>query len=213
MDGWGTRPLRWRSVLVVLFCAHFLVLLLFSFLLSLWSDTPSSRFRLPQSWRVSPEEYVQKLHSVMNLTMTCCMKCEKRKWKNFAYHFSVSVVFSVSGETWFTQDIVLANHACCTSFQEELSLSVSFTAVFQRSLRLFAERPGYAEIVEWRKVLRRLTDFLRLIDCLLLDMLRRLVMSAVEELHAFLESSQNSDYEVSEQMKKGRNGFHMRSRF
>ncbi|XP_069117336.1 dynein axonemal heavy chain 6-like isoform X3 [Argopecten irradians] len=52
-------------------------------------------------------------------------------------------------------------------------------------------KPLYAEIAEWRKILNRLSGFLRSIDYLILEMLRRLVVTAVRHLVDHLVSSYN----------------------
>ncbi|OWF46435.1 Dynein heavy chain 6, axonemal [Mizuhopecten yessoensis] len=52
-------------------------------------------------------------------------------------------------------------------------------------------KPLYAEIAEWRKILNRLAGFLRSVDYLMLEMLRRLVVTAVRHLVDHLVSSYN----------------------
>ncbi|XP_023930267.1 dynein heavy chain 6, axonemal [Lingula anatina] len=53
------------------------------------------------------------------------------------------------------------------------------------------DRPSYAQIAEWRKILARLSEFLKSVDYLLLELLRRLVKTAVKELLNFLIASFN----------------------
>ncbi len=56
----------------------------------------------------------------------------------------------------------------------------------------FSARPSYAQIAEWRKILQRLAYFLRLVDYQLLELLRRLVVTATSCLSKFvLQSYQN----------------------
>lgn len=51
------------------------------------------------------------------------------------------------------------------------------------------KKPPYALIVEWRKILHRLSFFLRAIDYQILELLRRLVVTAsIEMSEFFLES-------------------------
>eukprot|EP00105_Crassostrea_gigas_P038198 XP_019922346.1 PREDICTED: dynein heavy chain 6, axonemal [Crassostrea gigas] len=52
-------------------------------------------------------------------------------------------------------------------------------------------KPLYAEISEWRKILSRLCSFLRSVDYLILEMLRRLVLTAVRQLLDHLVASYN----------------------
>jgi len=52
-----------------------------------------------------------------------------------------------------------------------------------------AKKPSFAQIAEWRKILLRLTDFLRTIDYLLLELLRRLVLTATRSLTRFVTES------------------------
>ncbi|KAK3092231.1 hypothetical protein FSP39_000084 [Pinctada imbricata] len=53
------------------------------------------------------------------------------------------------------------------------------------------KKPLYAEIIEWRKILQRLASFLKLIDYQMLEMLRRLVLTAVRHLADHLVTSYN----------------------
>ncbi|GFS25384.1 dynein heavy chain 1, axonemal [Elysia marginata] len=50
-------------------------------------------------------------------------------------------------------------------------------------------KPLYAEIAEWRKVLARLSCFLRTVDYILQDLLRHLVFSAAQRLLDHLVTS------------------------
>ena len=50
-------------------------------------------------------------------------------------------------------------------------------------------KPLYAEIAEWRKILARLSCFLRNVDYILQDLLRHLVFSAAQSLLDFLVTS------------------------
>lgn len=50
-------------------------------------------------------------------------------------------------------------------------------------------KPLYAQIAEWRKILSRLAAFLKSIDYLILEMLRRLVVTAMRLLLEHLSSS------------------------
>ncbi|XP_064622088.1 dynein axonemal heavy chain 6-like isoform X2 [Lineus longissimus] len=52
-----------------------------------------------------------------------------------------------------------------------------------------ADKPYFAQIAEWRKVLARLADFLRAIDNLILELLQRLVNTAVKVLLQFFAAS------------------------
>ena len=68
---------------------------------------------------------------------------------------------------------------------------------------MFVEKPTYAQIAEWRKILHRLSYFLRSVDFLLLEMLRRLVTTAAKQLLKFVETSFHAGYEevnISEQL-------------
>ncbi|XP_071080158.1 dynein axonemal heavy chain 6-like [Haliotis cracherodii] len=53
------------------------------------------------------------------------------------------------------------------------------------------DKPLYAEIAEWRKILARLSCFLRSVDYLLMDVLRHLVMTAVQQLLEHFVASYN----------------------
>ncbi len=59
----------------------------------------------------------------------------------------------------------------------------------KRRTRSGSGRPSYARLVEWKKILRRLSDFLRLIDCQLLDLFHRLVRTGVRDLLHLLDTS------------------------
>lgn len=54
-----------------------------------------------------------------------------------------------------------------------------------------SDRPTYAQIADWRKILSRLASFLRSIDHLILEMLRRLVVTAVRQLLDHIIQSYN----------------------
>ncbi len=49
--------------------------------------------------------------------------------------------------------------------------------------------PAHIEIVLWRKVLQRMSQFLRLVDFLILDMLRRLATTAVKQMLELFRTS------------------------
>ena len=61
-------------------------------------------------------------------------------------------------------------------------------------------KPLYAEISEWRKILSRLCSFLRSVDYLILEMLRRLVLTAVRQLLDHLVASYNVTDEDEERV-------------
>ena len=54
---------------------------------------------------------------------------------------------------------------------------------------IFVERPTYTQIAEWRKILARLVQFLRLADMQVLEMLRRLVITSLIHLLEFMNNS------------------------
>ena len=56
-----------------------------------------------------------------------------------------------------------------------------------------ARKPSYAQIVEWRKVLKRLSVFLRTVDFVIMEMLRRLVLTAVGQLYRTIAVSYSAD--------------------
>ena len=60
-----------------------------------------------------------------------------------------------------------------------------FTLVFLIS----DKKPMYAQISEWRKVLTRLSYFLRSVDYLILELLRRIVITSTRDLLNFLIAS------------------------
>ena len=60
---------------------------------------------------------------------------------------------------------------------------------------MFVEKPTYAQVAEWRKILHRLSYFLKSVDYLLLEMLRRLVTTAAKQLLKFVETSFHAGYE------------------
>ncbi|KAJ8308269.1 hypothetical protein KUTeg_013143 [Tegillarca granosa] len=62
-------------------------------------------------------------------------------------------------------------------------------------------KPLYAEIAEWRKILNRLAGFLRSVDYLLLEMLRRLVVTAVRHMLDHIISSYSVTEEDEEKVK------------
>lgn len=64
------------------------------------------------------------------------------------------------------------------------------------------DRPTYAQIADWRKILNRLASFLRSIDYLVLEMLRRLVITATRHLLEHLVASYNVTEEEEEKVKK-----------
>ena len=53
------------------------------------------------------------------------------------------------------------------------------------------DKPTYAQIAEWRKILNRLASFLKSVDYLVLEMLRRLVVTATKHLLDHLVSAYN----------------------
>ena len=61
------------------------------------------------------------------------------------------------------------------------------------------DKPTYAQIAEWRKILYRLSSFLKSVDYLVLEMLRRLVVTATKHLLDHLVSAYNVTEE--EEMK------------
>lgn len=65
---------------------------------------------------------------------------------------------------------------------------------------LLGVKPLYAEISEWRKILSRLCSFLRSVDYLILEMLRRLVLTAVRQLLDHLVASYNVTDEDEERV-------------
>lgn len=68
------------------------------------------------------------------------------------------------------------------------------------SFCLLGVKPLYAEISEWRKILSRLCSFLRSVDYLILEMLRRLVLTAVRQLLDHLVTSYNITDEDEEKV-------------
>lgn len=50
-------------------------------------------------------------------------------------------------------------------------------------------RVTYTQMVEWRHVIRRLSDFLRLVECHLAEMLRRIVYRAMLDFMKFVTES------------------------
>ncbi|WAR20146.1 DYH6-like protein, partial [Mya arenaria] len=61
-----------------------------------------------------------------------------------------------------------------------------------------SDKPTYAQIADWRKILQRLASFLRSIDYLVLEMLRRLVITATRQLLEHLVASYNVTEEEEE---------------
>ncbi|XP_041352994.1 dynein heavy chain 6, axonemal-like isoform X2 [Gigantopelta aegis] len=57
------------------------------------------------------------------------------------------------------------------------------------------DRPLYAEIAEWRKILERLSCFLRAVDYMLMDLLRHLVMTALQDVLDHFVASYNTSGE------------------
>ncbi|ESO83514.1 hypothetical protein LOTGIDRAFT_54095, partial [Lottia gigantea] len=53
---------------------------------------------------------------------------------------------------------------------------------FYYSEFIFADKPLYAEIAKWRKILARMASFLKAVDYLLMDLLRFLVKDGVQKL-------------------------------
>ena len=62
------------------------------------------------------------------------------------------------------------------------------------------DKPTYAQIADWRKILNRLASFLRSIDYLVLEMLRRLVITATRHLLDHLVASYNVTEEEEEKV-------------
>jgi hypothetical protein len=66
---------------------------------------------------------------------------------------------------------------------------------------LLEKGPEYALRKEWRYILRRLRDFLRMIDYLVQEMLQRIVKVSVKHLHDYVKASAEFD-EVAFEEKK-----------
>lgn len=82
-------------------------------------------------------------------------------------------------------------------------LTVKYWSYLDHCLTLFVfpgDKPTYAEIAEWRKILGRLASFLRSIDYLILEMLRRLVVTATRHLLEHLVSAYNVTEEEEEKV-------------
>ena len=67
------------------------------------------------------------------------------------------------------------------------------------SLRSFLTEmgPSFTVRKHWRDTLKRLTEFLRLLDYVILELLRRLVKSAVRDLFMHLRESFAVDFELA----------------
>lgn len=65
---------------------------------------------------------------------------------------------------------------------------------------ILGDRPTYAQIADWRKILNRLASFLKSIDYLVLEMLRRLVVTATRHLLEHLVASYNVTEEEEEKV-------------
>ena len=63
------------------------------------------------------------------------------------------------------------------------------TKINQYMYLFLANKPTFAEIAEWRKILHRLSFFLRSVDYLILELLRRLVLTATRDLTRFVTQS------------------------
>ena len=63
-----------------------------------------------------------------------------------------------------------------------------------------ADRPSYAQISEWRRILHRISYFLRSVDFLLLELLRRLVTTAAQHLLKFVLDSYNTGLEIEKEV-------------
>ena len=79
-----------------------------------------------------------------------------------------------------------------TVYEDTLYLMCSYTSA--------ADKPTYAQIAEWRKILHRLSYFLRSVDYLLLELLRRLVVTATRHLLKFVKQSYNAGLEIDEEV-------------
>ena len=64
-----------------------------------------------------------------------------------------------------------------------------------------ADRPSYAQISEWRRILHRISYFLRSVDFLLLELLRRLVTTAAQHLLKFVLDSYNTGLEIEKEVR------------
>lgn len=64
-------------------------------------------------------------------------------------------------------------------------------ALFQHSLHDFKEKPKYFEIAEWRHVMERFSKFLKLVDRIFQEFLRRLVNNALNTLLEIFKGSSN----------------------
>ncbi|XP_071833092.1 dynein axonemal heavy chain 6-like isoform X4 [Apostichopus japonicus] len=56
--------------------------------------------------------------------------------------------------------------------------------------------PSYTQIAEWRQILGRLSRYLRTVDYIILNMLHRLVKTAVKDLHEYLQISVDTAQEL-----------------
>ncbi|XP_058025838.1 dynein axonemal heavy chain 14 [Ahaetulla prasina] len=63
--------------------------------------------------------------------------------------------------------------------------------LFQHSLHDFKEKPKYYEIAEWRHVMERFSKFLKLVDRIFQEFLRRLVNNALNTLLEIFKGSSN----------------------
>ena len=54
---------------------------------------------------------------------------------------------------------------------------------------IIGNRPSYAQIAEWRKILNRLSYFLRMVDYLLMEVLHRLTVTATRLLRDSIQAS------------------------
>lgn len=66
---------------------------------------------------------------------------------------------------------------------------VGVTADEVELVGLVSEKPTYTQIAEWRRVLARLVQFLRLVDMQVMELLRRLVKTSLRHLLEFMNSS------------------------
>ena len=72
--------------------------------------------------------------------------------------------------------------------------------VYEEKEKPKPNKPTYAQIAEWRKILHRLSYFLRSVDYLLLELLRRLVITATRHLLKFVKQSYNAGLEIDEEV-------------
>lgn len=74
-------------------------------------------------------------------------------------------------------------------FHFKFIFSYQFVTLLSFSLWFTPEKPTYTQIAEWRKVLARLVQFLRLVDMQVMELLRRLVKTSMRHLLEFMNAS------------------------